>query len=115
MEYYHNGYLRIFERLRSNSICDESNNLCKILPKIAKPGMLTFFIKKIWYVIKDYIFYFFFQACIPQDLYQVLNYENPMNWLLYSQRNTGMIYYTLCTVILCRTKLLFTFGLTEFF
>ena len=46
MEYYHNGYLRIFERLRSNSMCDESNNLCKILPKIAKPGMLTFFIKK---------------------------------------------------------------------
>ena len=58
----------------------------------------------------------FLKACIPQDLYQVLNYENPMNWLLYSQRNTGMIYYTLCTVIqLCRTKLLFTFGFTEFF
>ena len=46
MEYYHNGYLRIFERLRSNSMCDESNNLCKILSKIAKPGMLTFLLKK---------------------------------------------------------------------
>ena len=115
MEYYHNGYLRIFERLRSNSMCDESNNLCKILSKIAKPGNVDFFIKKIWFVILKRLYILFFSACIPQDLYQVLNYENPMNWLLYSQRNTGMIYYTLCTVILYRTKLLFTFGFTEFF
>ena len=40
MEYYHDGYLRIFERLRSNPRCDvDSNNLCEIMAKIAKPGI----------------------------------------------------------------------------
>ena len=40
MEYYHDGYLRIFERLRLNPMCDvDSNNLCEIMEKIAKPGI----------------------------------------------------------------------------
>ena len=38
MEYYHDGYLRIFERLRSNSKCDDSNDLCEIMAKIPKPS-----------------------------------------------------------------------------
>ena len=45
MEYYHDGYLRIFERLRSNSKCDDSNDLCEIMAKIPKPGIFKNFLQ----------------------------------------------------------------------
>ena len=38
MEYYENGYIRIFELLRNNPLCEALNNTCKIMENITKPG-----------------------------------------------------------------------------
>ena len=59
-----NGYLRMFARLRRNTNCKMRGNSCDLFGNM-KP------------------------APIPEDIYPTIGYQNDLNWMILSNKDTG--------------------------
>ena len=59
-----NGYLRMFARLRRNTNCKMRGNSCDLFGNM-KP------------------------APIPEDIYPTIGYQNDLDWMILSNKDTG--------------------------